>query len=138
LQISGSLTQTGGTFNAGSGTVLFSAGGSGGTTHTISFTALTFNNLVFGDSGSGTDTYRIGSGTLNVQGNFTAQVGLHGDHGRERRYVRHAGRAHAGHGLSGGNTGAVVHLMLWPARRSWSAAWWLESSASSQLIFDRP
>jgi hypothetical protein len=77
LTIVGNLTQTSGTLNPNGGTVLFDAG-SGNHAININGAAaglLTLNNLVFGDSGSGTRTYTIGSGDgYYLDGNFTAQV----------------------------------------------------------------
>jgi RHS repeat-associated protein len=75
LTLTGNLTSTGGTFNAGTGTLLFNAT-AGGMTHAITVNGpLTLDNLTFGDSGAGTKTYAIASGTtLNVLGTFTMQA----------------------------------------------------------------
>lgn len=77
LTIRNNLTQTSGTINPNGGTVLFDSSSGN---HAININGgaaglLTLNNLVFGDSGSGTRTYTIASGDgFYVAGNFTAQV----------------------------------------------------------------
>jgi RHS repeat-associated protein len=77
LTIVSNLTQTSGTLNPNGGTVLFDTSSGG---HSININGgaaglLTLNNLIFGDSGSGTRTYTIAPGDgFYLDGNFTAQV----------------------------------------------------------------
>jgi hypothetical protein len=75
LRITNDLVQTGGAFEAGTGTLLFNSSSGSSITHTVDVDgALTLNHLVFGDSGTGTKTYTLGTGdTLNVLGDFTMQ-----------------------------------------------------------------
>jgi hypothetical protein len=73
------LTVSGGTLDLGTGEVLFDNTGRSATHHInlngAAAGTLTLNDLVFGDSGSGTKTYLIGAGDgLFVRGSFMAQV----------------------------------------------------------------
>jgi hypothetical protein len=76
LTVTRDFTVAGGAFEAGTSTVRFSAGAGN---HLIDIAgasagSLTFNHLVFNDSGSGTHTFTVGAGdTLNVLGDFTVQ-----------------------------------------------------------------
>jgi RHS repeat-associated protein len=77
LTIVHNLTTTSGTFAPNGGTVLFDASSGNHAINVNGGTSglLTVNNLIFGDSGSGTRAYNIASGDgFYLNGNFTAQV----------------------------------------------------------------